>query len=120
MSPETWSAIAAIASALAAAVALVISVRALHLERQLRVDMEGGMHSIAYREHVWFLHDKKLTVPQIEQILRRETFAPGMDFDEGDAYLGKLKPDGSREGGYQREVGSVAEILGQVRRTNEE
>jgi hypothetical protein len=113
MSPESWSAIGAIASALAAAVALVISLRALRLERDLRVDMEGGTHSITYREHVWFLHDRGLTVQQIEAILKRESLEPGMDLAEGDAYLGRLKTDGTRERGYKIEVGSVAEILGE-------
>jgi hypothetical protein len=79
-----------------------------------------AVHSIAYREHVWFLHDRKLTVPQIEQILRRETLSPGMDLADGDSYLGELKSDGSREGGYKNEVGSVAEILGQAPRPNNE
>lgn len=119
MSPEIWSAVGAVASALAAVAALAISLGALRLERRLRVDMEGGLHSIAYREHVWFLHEKKLSVPEIEQILQRETLVPGMDLTRGDAYRGALKSDGSREGGYRAEVGSVEEILGQARNADE-
>jgi hypothetical protein len=64
-------------------------------------DIYAGTHSIAYREHVWFLHERELTVIEIENILRQETYRPGLPVSQGNAYQGlkRLTPARGRMNG---------------------
>ena len=91
---------------LIASVAAVVSVVALKQSKRYAEDFGGGTHAIAYREHVWFLHNQGLSDEQIEGILRMETFRPDVPLNEGNAYDGA---NGS--GGLRSEIGSVAQIL---------
>ncbi len=50
-----WVDLTQIAGVLIAIGALVVSLAARRDARAKAADIEGGMHSIAYREHVWFL-----------------------------------------------------------------
>lgn len=90
-----------IAGVLIAVGALIVSSRARRDARLKAADIEGGMHSIAYREHIWFLHKAGLKVDEIERIIRRETYRPGVPLSEANAY----------DDGYAPAVGSVREVL---------
>jgi len=101
MSFTTWLGVFQIASSLVAVGALIISVGARRDARDKAADVDAGMHSIQYREHIWFLHNAGLKVDEIEQLLRRETFRSGVPLSEANAY----------DNGYCPEVGSVEDVL---------
>lgn len=90
-----------VAGVLVAVGALVVSIGAMRDARAKAADIEGGMHSIAYREHIWFLHKAGLKVDEIEQLIRRETYRPGVPLSEANAY----------DDGYVSAVGSVRDVL---------
>jgi hypothetical protein len=101
---QWFAGVTQVAGLVVAVAALVIS---LHVRRDAKrkvTDMDAGMHSIAYREHILHLHSAGLTVKKIETVLRRETYRPGIPLTEANAY----------DDGYAPEVGTVREILDPV------
>jgi hypothetical protein len=101
MSFATWLGIFQIVSAAIAVGALIISIGARRDARAKAADIDAGTHSILYREHIWTLHKHGLGVEEIKQLLRRETFRPGVPLSEANAY----------DNGYCPEVGSVEDVL---------
>jgi len=106
MSWESWAVVVQALGTVIAVVALIVSYRALRDARDKAGDIEAGMHSIAYREHVWNLHKCGLRVDEIEEILRQETYRPGTSLAEANAY----------DDGYKPDVGSVRKLLDPLER----
>ena len=106
MSWESWAVVVQAIGTVIAAVAIIISYRALRDARAKAGDIEGGMHSIAYREHVWNLHRWGLQVDEIEEVMRQETYRPGIPLAEANAY----------DDGYAPDVGSVRKLLDPLER----
>ncbi|MEV6493514.1 hypothetical protein AB0M20_33575 [Actinoplanes sp. NPDC051633] len=84
-----------------AVAAMMISLRARRDAKNKAVDVDAGIHSITYREHVLNFHRAGFSVEEIEAMLRRETYRPGMPLDRANAY----------DNGYAPEMGTVGEIL---------
>ena len=106
MSWESWAVVIQAVGTVIAAGAIVVSYRALRDARDKAGDIEGGMHQIAYREHVWNLHRWGLQVDEIEEVIRQETFRPGIPLSEANAY----------DDGYMKSAGSVRKLLDPLER----
>jgi hypothetical protein len=122
MSWESWAVIVQAAATVIAAFAILISYRALRDARAKAGDIEGGMHMIAYRDHVWNLYKSGLEPKEIEEAIRKETIRPGVDIKDGNAYDGfRIEEQGKEvrwEEGYKNSAGRVADLLDPLEQRN--